>query len=171
MKTWHAVTAVAGLNYLLYLLLGELSHMLSRWALALHFESLMILFPALFLPAGQGLVLCLVCALLVGVHYPVPLGATLLTFCVLWNLGMWMRTRLRRHHLGHLAGLAAILQAMCILGWSAWFASAHPAPGPFWWRLGVELILSALVVALLAGWWCRWQYHLLEEFGWQPEKT
>jgi cell shape-determining protein MreD len=170
-RPWHVVAAVAGLNYLLYLALAEVSHLLSRWALGLHFESLLILFPALFLPAGQGLVLCLLFALLLGVHAPVPLGMTLLTFCLLWNLAGRMRSRLRREHPGHLAGLGAFLQALQVLGWSFAFASLQAAPAAFWWRATAELLVSAALVALLAGWWCRWQYRLLDEFGWQPEKV
>lgn len=171
MKTWHIVVAVVAFNYALYLALAEAAHLLSRWGLSFHFEILLILFPALFLRAGPGLAVCTLIALMMGAHRPAPLGATLVTFCLLWHLSLWVRARLRREELARLAGLAVAFQTLCILLWSVYFIPRGLAQEAYWWRVLAETSLSALFVALLAGWWCRWQFNLLQEFGWRADES
>lgn len=171
MKTWHLIVGLATLNYGLVLALGELSNGLARWSIGLHWEVLLVLFPALFLAPVPGAVLCLIFAFMIGVHAPVPFGMTLLSLFALWHIGIWMRSRLRREQKRHLAGLAACLQVLGILIWSLALAPAGVPTTAYWIRVAVEAGLSALLVAILAGWWCQWQFRLLEEFGWQPEST
>ena len=167
MKSWHVVVFLLGLNYLLFFGVAELNHVLARWSLTLHAEALLLLFPALFLAPAQSLLLCFLLALMVGVHYPAPLGATILSFLVLFHLGAWMRHRIRRENAAHLAGLGTALQVVFLLAWSLGFARHAVAPGAYWVRVGADTLISGAVVALLAGWWCRWQFRLLGEFGWE----
>jgi hypothetical protein len=169
MKNWHLVIAVGSLNYLLWLALSELSHLLSGTGLAVHFDVLFVLFPALFLTVGPSLTICVLMAFIIGVHRPVSIGLTLLSLCLLWHLALWMRARLRRDHLGHVAGLGAALQALFVLGWSFSWGSSGMDGSVFWIRVLGELLVSVLVVGVLAGWWCQWQTRLLEEFGWTRE--
>lgn len=168
MKNWHVVAFLLGLNYLLFFALKEFNHYLAPWSVSLHAEVLLILFPALFLPLGQSLVLSVLIAAMVGVHYPVPLATTIFSFLVLFHIGAWMRTRIRLEHMGHLAGLGAGLQVLFLLVWSLGFVRFAVSPGAFWIRVGTDALLSGAVVALLAAGWCRWQLRLLGEFGWEP---
>ncbi len=170
MKISQIVFVLAVLNYLLWLILHTASQSLTSWNVAIHPDILFIIFPAFFLGPTPGLLLCLFFAFVLGAYRPVPLGATLVTFCLLWQVGLLMRSRLQPQNSGHVAAFAAPVQFLAILLWSLSLSGSSFNIGGYWLRALVEASLSAVVVALLAGWWCRFQERFLADLGWQPEK-
>jgi len=154
------------LNIFLSILLTEVNHFLTPYVLFIHFESLLILFPAFYFQSVPGLVLASGFAFFIGADRPVSLGLTLLTFILLWLIGNIMRMRIRRENHGHIATFAAITQAITILLYGLTFTPPENAVAEFWQHIVFEAIFSACVVAMLSGMWCAFQRDLLLSFGW-----
>lgn len=171
MKNWQLIFVMAVMNYLLWVIFHGASQTLAPWNLSLHFEILLIIFPALYLSAVPGLIHCTLFTLILGAFRPTPLFATLLALLLLWNVGIFMRNQLQPQNRGHVGLAAGFLQLILVLGWSLFQAASAVDPSAFWLRVCSEATLSALFTGLLAGIWCDLQLGVLSEMGWQFEKV
>ena len=153
-------------NLIFYFLVGEANNSLSGLNISLHLDVLFVLFFGLYIGRTIGLFYTLLLGLLTSASHPVPLGTYLVGFLFLWMFLVWSQHRIRRQNPRHVRTVAAIAQAVLIVGLTLFLGRHAMGSAGFWQRVFFDLTFSLLAVYLLAWPWCRFQHRMLHSLGW-----
>lgn len=151
--------------FLLWILIGQVNHLLSAWRVSLFLGGLYIVFAALKLRRSEGLGTVFAAGLLVDAQAPVPFGLHALLFATAYTVVFRFRTRIPRDD-SLLSIVVALLANLGIFLGLSFFALRNlPTGTNAWPRLLTDLALSQVVLAFVAPWYLALQTRALEIVG------
>jgi len=165
MKSHNRVLAILLCNLLAYAFVREFNSALAGFSIHLTIDALFLLFPALYLPLFDGVIIIAITALLIDAWLPVPYGTSLFLFLIAYGLTRLTRFRVHRENKFHLIWLALAINAGLILAIFVLMAFPGPTDLVYWMRNIFDTMISIAVLALLAGWWVDFQRVILLYFG------
>ena len=165
MKKDHRVFLVFLLNGFFYTLTVELNQMLASFSLQLSLESLLLLFPALFLRLLPGLCLVSITALLIDAALPLPFGTRLGIYCLIYILLVYWRPRIRRENLLHLTGLSLLANLVFMITLSVCMAGELWLSSFYWSRVLTDLLISQIALVFITAWFIQFILSILLLFG------
>ena len=139
-----------------------LNNAVSGWNLSLFTQGLFVLVPAFFLSPKEGLLACLLAGCLVDASLPVHFGREAILFAILFTFMLRQRPRLPLHEPLVQSAVAVILNLILYGCQLALEARRITFLSEMVWRIVWELLLSSLLVALLAPWFCSLQRLALD---------
>ncbi|MGC9450390.1 MAG: hypothetical protein ACP5I4_02995 [Oceanipulchritudo sp.] len=163
------IAILLGANLLLFFAVGEINNLLSGWSIHLHLDALLVVFFGLFLKRISSLLYTALLGFLADALHPVPVGTYAAAYILLWLFFVWCQRRIRRQNPLHVRTVAAVGQLLLLTGLTLLTSRTLLLDALFWQRIGVEILLSCLVVLLCASFWCRFQKNLLHAMGWDLE--
>jgi rod shape-determining protein MreD len=146
---------------LLWALLAELNHGLSGWQVHVFGGALFVVYPALHLGRGEGLLVAGWAGLLCDAHAPVAFGTHGLLFAAAHLLLFRARERVPRQDPISQILVVLFTNLALFLGLSLLRLPVAPAPGGAWGRLLPDLLASQVTLALVAVWFLALQDRLV----------
>ena len=165
MKRHNRILAILLCNLLAYAFVREFNSALAGFSVHLTIDAIFLLFPALYLPLFDGVIIIDITALLTDAWLPVPYGTSLYLFLIAYGLTRLTRFRMHRGNKSHIIWLAIIINCGFILALSVLMAFPGSTDLVYWMRNIFDAIISLAVLALLANWWVNLQQALLIYFG------
>lgn len=152
-------------NLLLVFLVAELNHGLAIWSLHIFIGGLLVTFGSLHLGLKQGLLANGITGLFLDAAIPLPFGVTFLLIMVCHTVIFSIRGNFARENIGSGLLIAVVLNLVLMLAYGLLAARGTPAPGIFWTRIGLDLLLSTIAIAVIAPWFFSLQRTTLTFVG------
>lgn len=151
--------------FLLWVLTGQINHLLSAWRVSLFLGGLYIVFAALRLRRNEGLFTVFAAGLMFDAHAPMWFGCHALLFATAHIVVFRFRTRIPRDDSLFIIVVALLANLGIYLGIS--FTAFHdlPSSANIWPRLLTDLVVSQVVLALVAPWFLALQARAMEIAG------
>lgn len=165
MKRHNRILAILLCNLFAYAIVRELNSALAGYSVHLTIDALFLLFPALYFPLFDGLIIVVITALLTDAWLPVPYGTSLYLFLIAYGLASLASSRMHRENKAQVIWLALSLNTGFMLVLTVLMAFLGPADLFYWIRNIFDAMFSLSVLALIAGWWVDLQRALLTYFG------
>ncbi|MEO7969318.1 MAG: hypothetical protein ABIS34_11045 [Opitutus sp.] len=147
---------------LLWGVVSELNHSITRWHLFLWTAGLFVTFSALTLPLGVGVLTTLLGGLLCDASAPVGFGAHALLFSAAHVVIFNLRDRVPRDETVARVIIALLTNLALFLVFSFYQVSRLPSPASAWPRIIVDLMCSQIFIAVVAPWFFALQASALE---------
>ena len=165
MKRRNILIVILLFNLVAYSIIREFNSALAMLSVHLTLDAIFLLFPALYLPLFDGLVIVVLTALMTDAWLPIPYGTSLCLYLIAYGLARQEHFRLRREKKLHVIYLAVIINAGIMLALTALMTFPNPANLAYWMRNFLDILLSLLGLVFLAGWWVNIQRTVLIYFG------
>ncbi len=156
-------------SLILWAVLGRLNDALSVARVTLFGGGLFVAYAAFTLPLAEGLGAALLAGALLDAGAPVRFGTHALILGGAATLIFALRERLPHDQAGGRVGIALAANAAIFLALSAAHLGARAAAAGIWPRLGSDLLLSELFVALAAPWFFALQAQTLRYVPRDPD--
>lgn len=165
MSTRRTLLVTLACSIILWVMVNQLNHSLTSWAVTLHLSGLLVTFPALRLEHRDGWKCVFLLGLFIDSTAPVPFGLHAALFLATFTLIHHYRQRLAREE--NLVGIVVAILANVVIfaSLTAVLIWRNPEPSRIIGRLLMESTFSAIVIAGIAPWYFAFQQHALERLG------
>jgi hypothetical protein len=152
-------------NLMLIFLVAELNHGLAIWSLHLSAGGLLLTFSSLHLSLKQGLLTSGATGLILDSANPLPFGSIVILVLIGHVVVFSLRENFARSQLRCGVVVALCLNLFLMLSYGLLAVGGTPAPSIYWTRIGSDMVLSLLGVALVAPWFFSLQRAALAFVG------
>jgi hypothetical protein len=146
---------------LLWAIVAQLNQALAGAHVYLFVGGLYVTYAALALPSGPGLAAVLLGGLLCDANAPVPFGLHALLFGAAHSVLFHLRDRLPHEDMAGRVAITLMANLGLLLLLSLFEIGQMPDPAATWTRLGADLIVSQVFIALVAPWFFSLQERAL----------
>lgn len=152
-------------NLLLLWLTEWVGFSLTRFQVTLLIPGLLLAFPALNLKPFPAVLVAALTGLWIDSASPVPVGFHTLLFGFSVGLILQFRHRLHRENRVHGFILTHILNLVLVLGMAILLGRGFYLAPAYWIRLGIDLLVSHLLLLLITPWFFQLQIEALRLAG------
>ncbi len=163
------ILAVFLTSLLLWAVLGRLNDALAPARVSVFAGGLFIAYAAFTLPCAESLAAALLAGAVLDAGSPVRFGTHALLLAGAATLIFALRERLPHDQAAGRVGIALAANAAIFLGLTAAHLGTRAAGAGIWPRLGTDLLLSELFVALAAPWFFALQDQTLRYVPREPD--
>ncbi len=155
------ILIILGTNGLLYFAINQINAVLALFSIHLSLDALYLLLAALYMKTHQGLIVCMVTALVIDATLPIPLGTHVILYCGALVFLLRSRWLLRRENPHHVVLSALWCNFFIMLGLSLFVGKGMLGQSDFWLRFLADLTISQLLLIIMARWWVDAQRKIL----------
>ena len=153
------------LQALALILLSQLNQTLSTVSLFLFVNGLLVTFPALFLPLGQGLTTVFLLSIFYDSGESWSIGTSLIPNLVVFTALFYLRDRIQYNERRVHKLVAMASNAILFIYYTTLAASNYGVTSQFIFLNLTHLLVSELVLLVVAGWLISYQKSVLQMFN------